>query len=174
MTHTASDGELLSHERRAVAADLLYEAAAHLDDRNWDAWLALTTQDFHYRIGAYSPEIRRDMTWLEHDRDGLVALFALLGKHHTDHAQWLRQLTVQQVEQSSRDVLHTVSQLVIYATAFDVGDAHVESGTTRVYAVGRYRDRLQRQPGSGGRWLLAERFVQLDTRQIGIGTHNIL
>jgi len=173
MSHHASEGELLSHERRAVAADLLYKAAGHLDERNWDAWLALTTSDFHYRIGAYSPEIRKQMTWLEHDREGLVALFALLGKHHSDHAQWLRQLTVAQVEQSSHDELHTVSQLVVYATSFDVGDVHVESGSTRVFAVGRYRDRLQRQPGTGA-WLLADRFVQLDTRQIGIGTHNIL
>ena len=164
-------GELLVHERRSLAEELLYASAAHLDDRNWDAWLALTTKDFHYRIGAYSPEIRKQMTWLEHDREGLVALFALLGKHHVDHAQWFRQLTLQQVEQSSHDTLQTVSQLVVFATAWDVGDAHVEAGSTRVFAVGRYRDRLVRQ---GGRWLIADRYVQLDTRQLGIGTHNIL
>jgi methanesulfonate monooxygenase small subunit len=173
MSQSTNDGQLLSHERRAIAADLLFEAATLLDDRKWDAWLELTTPDFNYRIGAYSPEIRKQMTWLEHDRKGLAALFALLGKHHTDHAQWLRQLTLAHVEQASRDVLHTVSQLVVFATSFDVGDVHVESGSTRVFAVGRYRDRLQRHPGTG-RWLLADRYVQLDTRQIGIGTHNIL
>lgn len=162
---------LLLHERRSLAEDLLYTAGQHLDDRNWEAWLALTTPDFHYSIGTYSPEIRRQMTWLEHDREGLAALFALLGKHHVDHAQWLRQQTVQSVEQTGPDVLQTVTQLVIYATSLDVGDAHVESGSTRLFAVGRYRDRLQR---TNGRWLLAERYVQLDTRQLGIGTHNIL
>jgi methanesulfonate monooxygenase subunit beta len=165
------EGELLLHERRSLAEDLLYRAASHLDDRDWNAWLELTTLDFQYRIGAYSPEIRKQMTWLEHDREGLVALFALLGKHHTDHAQWLRQLTLQHVEQTGRDELQTVCQLVIYATSLDVGDSHVESGSTRLFAVGRYRDRLVRQ---AGRWLLAERYVQLDTRQVGIGTHNIL
>lgn len=164
-------GELLLHERRSLAEELLYSSAAHLDERNWDAWLALTTPSFHYRIGAYSPEIRKQMTWLEHDRAGLVALFALLGKHHVDHAQWLRQLTLQQVEQTAHDTLQTVSQLVVFATAWDVGDAHVEAGSTRVFAVGRYRDRLERH---NGRWLLADRYVQLDTRQLGIGTHNIL
>jgi 3-phenylpropionate/cinnamic acid dioxygenase small subunit len=165
------EGELLVHERRALAEELLYSAAAHLDDSNWDGWLALTTLDFHYRIGTYSPEIRKQMLWLEHDREGLVALFALLSKHHVDHAQWLRQLTLQHVEQTARDELHTVSQLVIYATSFDVGDAQVEAGSTRLFAVGRYRDKLRRQDG---RWLLADRYVQLDTRQLGIGTHNIL
>jgi hypothetical protein len=52
-----------------------------------------------------------------------------------------------------------------------VGDAHVEAGSTRVFAAGRYRDRLARHDG---RWLLADRYVQLDTRQLGSGTHNIL
>ncbi|HET8937159.1 MAG TPA: hypothetical protein VFN67_27145 [Polyangiales bacterium] len=55
--------------------------------------------------------------------------------------------------------------------AWDVGDAHVEAGSTRVFAAGRYRDRLARHDG---RWLLADRYVQLDTRQLGSGTHNIL
>lgn len=164
-------GALLLHERRALAEELLYTAAAQLDERNWDAFLALTTPDFQYRIGTYSPEIKKQMLWLEHDREGLAALFALLNKHHSDHALWLRQLTLQSVEQSAADELQTVSQLVIYATTFDLGDPHVESGSTRVFAVGRYRDRLKR---SDGRWLLAERYVQLDTRQLGVGTHNIL
>lgn len=164
-------GELLVHERRAIAAELVYAGAAYLDERNWDAWLELTTADFHYCIGTYSPELKKQMVWLEHDRAGLAALFALLPKHHRDHALWLRQLTVQQVEQPGRDELSAVSQLVIYATELDVGDAHVESGSTRLFAVGRYRDQLRRE---NGRWLLADRYVQLDTRQLGIGTHNIL
>ncbi|HTU59495.1 MAG TPA: aromatic-ring-hydroxylating dioxygenase subunit beta [Polyangiales bacterium] len=164
-------GELLVHERRAIAAELVYRGAAHLDERNWAAWLALATDDFHYRIVTHSPEIKKQMVWLEHDRQGLEALFALLHKHHSDHALWLRQLTLQQVEQPTRDELYAISQLVIYATELDVGDAHVESGSTRIFAVGRYRDRLRRENGS---WLLAARDVQLDTRQVGIGTHNIL
>jgi methanesulfonate monooxygenase small subunit len=165
------DCDLLVHERRSLAEDLIYTGASHLDERNWDAWLALTTPDFHYRIGAYSPEIRKEMTWLEHDREGLRALFALLSKHHTDHALWFRQPILQRVKQESPDTLRAVTQVVIYATSVDVGDVHLESGSTRLFAVGRYHDQIH---WFDGRWLLADRFVQLDTRQLGIGSHNIV
>lgn len=163
--------DLLVHERRSLAEDLIYTGVSYLDARNWEAWLSLTTPDFQYRIGAYSPEIRKEMTWLEHDREGLRALFALLGKHHLDHAIWFRQAILQRVTQESQDTLRAVTQLAIFATSVDVGDVHVESGSTRLFAVGRYHDQIN---WSDGRWLLADRYVQLDTRQLGIGSHNIV
>jgi methanesulfonate monooxygenase subunit beta len=166
-----NERDLLVHERRSVAEDLIYTGACFLDERNWDAWLSLATPDFHYRIGAYSPEIRKEMTWLEHDREGLRALFALLGKHHADHALWFRQATLQRVTQESEDTLRAVTQFVIFHTAVDIGDVHVESGSTKLFAVGRYYDQIN---WFDGRWLLADRYVQLDTRQLGIGSHNIV
>lgn len=165
------DCNLLGHERRSVAEDLVYAGTSYLDERNWDAWLALTTPSFKYRIGAYSPEIRKDMTWLEHDREGLRAMFALIGKHHVDHALWFRQATLQRVEQDSADALRAITQVVIYATSVDVGEVHLESGSTRLFAVGRYHDQIH---WLDGRWLLADRYVRLDTRQLGIGSHNII
>lgn len=163
--------ELLAHERRSVAEDLIYGGVSYLDERNWNAWLSLTTPDFHYRIGAYSPEIRKEMIWLEHDREGLSALFGLMHKHHVDHAVWFRQAILQRVTQESQGTLRVVTQLAIYATSVDVGDVHVDSGSTRLFAVGRYYDRID---CSDGRWRLADRYVQLDTRQLGIGSHNIV
>lgn len=165
------DCNLLGHERRSVAEDLIYGGASYLDERNWDAWLELTTPSFKYRIGAYSPEIRKDMTWLEHDREGLRAMFGLMGKHHVDHALWFRQATLQRVEQDSADALRAITQVVIYATSVDVGEVHLESGSTRLFAVGRYYDQIH---WFDGRWLLADRYVRLDTRQLGIGSHNII
>ncbi len=163
--------DLLVHERRSVSEDLIYTGISFLDERNWDAWLSLTTPDFHYRIGAYSPEIRKEMTWLEHDREGLRAMFALLGKHHTNHALWFRQATLQRVTQESEDTLRAVTQLVIFHTSVDFGDVHVESGSSKLFAVGRYYDQIN---WLDGRWLLADRYVQLDTRQLGIGSHDIV
>jgi len=154
-----------------MAEDLIYRGAELPDERRFDARLQLTAASFHYRIGAYSPEIRKEMTWLEHDRDGLRAQFELLGKHHLDHAIWFRQAVVQEVTQESPEALRAITRLVIYQTAVDVGDVHVESGSTRLFAVARYHDRLVLE---GGRWLLADRYARLDTRQLGIGTHNIV
>jgi methanesulfonate monooxygenase small subunit len=150
---------------------VIYRGAALLDERRFDDWLQLTAANFHYRIGAYSPEIRKEMTWLEHDRDGLRAQFELLGKHHLDHAIWFRQAVVQEVLQESAQTLRTITRLVIFQTAVDVGDVHVESGSTRLFAVARYHDQLVLEDG---RWLLADRYARLDTRQLGIGTHNIV
>ena len=163
--------ELSSLERRAIAEDVIYGGVALLDDREFEAWLEQTSPKFHYRIGAYSPEIRKEMTWLEHDREGLRALFALLGKHHVDHGLWFRQATVQRVSQAAEDSLRVVTQLAIFHTVVDVGDTHVDSGSSRLFAVGRYHDQLALE---GGRWILADRYVRLDTRQLGIGSHNIV
>lgn len=163
--------DLLVHERRTLAEDLIYTGVSFLDERNWDGWLQLTQPDFHYRIGAYSPEIRKEMVWLDHDREGLRALFGLLDKHHVDHSVWFRQAILQRVTQESEDTLHALTQVAIYQTVVDTNDVHAESGSTRLFAVARYRDRIQW--GDGG-WLLADRHVQLDTRQLGMGSHYIV
>jgi methanesulfonate monooxygenase subunit beta len=160
-----------SPELRNLAEDLIYRGAALLDERRFDDWLQLTAAKFNYRIGAYSPEIRKEMTWLEHDREGLRAQFELLGKHHVDHAIWFRQAVLQEVSQENSETLRAITRLVIYQTAVDVGDVHVESGSTRLFAVARYHDQLVLE---NGRWVLADRYARLDTRQLGIGTHNIV
>jgi methanesulfonate monooxygenase small subunit len=159
------------HELRSLAEDLIYRGAALLDERRFEEWLQLTAARFRYSIGAYSPEIRREMTWLEHDRAGLLAQFELLGKHHLDHSIWFRQAVLQEVTQESPESLRSITRLAIYQTAIDVGDMHVESGSTRLFAVARYHDRIVLE---SGQWLLAERHARLDTRQLGIGTHNIV
>lgn len=156
---------------RSQIEESIYRGTALLDDRRFEDWLQLTAAKFHYRIGAYSPEIRKQMTWLEHDRAGLRAQFELLGKHHLDHAIWFRQAVVQEVRQENAESVRAITKLVIYQTAVDVGDVHVESGSTRLFAVARYHDQFVLE---GGQWLLAERFVRLDTRQLGIGTHDII
>ncbi|HKP61886.1 MAG TPA: nuclear transport factor 2 family protein [Polyangiales bacterium] len=160
-----------SYELRTEIAELIYRGAALLDERRFYDWLELTATQFQYRIGAYSPEIRKEMTWLEHDRAGLRAQFELLGKHHRDHALWFRQAVLQELTREGAESVRAITRLVIYQTAVDVGDVHVESGSTRLFAVARYHDRFVLE---GGRWLLAERLARLDTRQLGIGTHDII
>jgi methanesulfonate monooxygenase small subunit len=158
-------------EQRVLAEDLIYRGAALLDAGQFEPWLSTTSAAFRYRIHAYSPEIRRPMIWLDHDRAGLHALFELLGKHHVDHATWFRQAVLQSVDSLGGESLQTVTRVVIYQTVVDVGDVHVEAGSTKLFAVGRYHDQLVLE---GGRWLLAARDVHLDTRQLGIGTHLIV
>ena len=156
--------------RDAIEA-VIYRGVLQLDERRYDAWLQQTTHDFRYRITAHSPELRKDMTWLEHDRKGLAALFELLPKHHTSSAAWLRHAVLYSVEREGEDQVRAVSSLAVHHTSVDTVDAHVEGGSSRLFVVGRYYDRLRSAHGS---WLLAEREVRLDTRQLGLGSHHIV
>ena len=158
-------------ELRAAVEDVVYTGCVHLDAHRFGAWLDATAPEFHYRITAYSPDIRREMTWLDHDRKGLAAMIDLLPKHHLDGAQWLRQAVVGPVVAEADDRVSAISSLAIFHTAVDVGDAHLDGGSSRLFAVGRYYDRLQ---FAGGSWRLVERTVKLDTRQFGIGSHLVV
>ncbi|HMJ16664.1 MAG TPA: nuclear transport factor 2 family protein [Polyangiaceae bacterium] len=163
MTNALSRAEL-----RAGVADVVYTSTLHLDENDFEAWLEHTAPQFRYRIQAFSPDIRKNMTWLDHDRAGLSALIELLPRHHVDNAQWLRHVVLYSVIAEAADRVRAVSSLAIFHTVVDVGDAHLEGGSSRVFAVGRYRDRLELKHE---RWLLTERTVELETRQLGIGSH---
>src|SRR5882757_11355437 len=67
-------------ELRAAVEDLIYTGCAYLDEQRFDAWLETTAPEFRYRITAYSPDIRREMIWLDHDRQALAAMIDLLPK----------------------------------------------------------------------------------------------
>ncbi len=57
---------------------------------------------------------------------------------------------------------------MIFYTARDIGDAHLEGGSSRLFLVGRYHDRFRLE---GEHWRLSERTVRLQTRQLGVGSH---
>jgi methanesulfonate monooxygenase small subunit len=159
------------HALRSAIEDVIYAGVLHLDASRFDAWLALTTPTFNYRIVAYSPELRKDMTWLEHDRAGLAGLFELIPKHHVDHAPWHRQAVLYTLEEDESDGLRAITSFSVYRTLLDAGDSHVDGGSSQLFVVGRYHDRWVLLDGL---WRLAERTVRLETRQLGLGSHVIV
>ena len=156
---------------RAGIEQAIYQGLLQLDARQFHLWLDATAPEFRYRIEAYSPEIRKPMTWLAHDRDGLRALIELLAKHHTDSAVWTRHAVVYTLAASDADTFSVVTSLAVYHTRVDVGDSHAQGGQSHLFAVGRYHDVVRLV---GGAWLLSERIVRLDTLQLGIGSHFIV
>ena len=54
---------------REQITELVYTSFLTLDDLNFSGYIDLLHPSFNYRIGAYSPEIRKQMTWLEESRD---------------------------------------------------------------------------------------------------------
>ncbi|MEA2700936.1 MAG: methanesulfonate monooxygenase subunit beta [Myxococcales bacterium] len=145
--------------------EVIYRSALLLDARDFGGYLDLCAPEFRYLISAYSPEIRRDMIWLEHDRDGLKALFDTLPRHHSDPAPLARHLTVYTVAVSDNGGrADAVSALQVFRTSLD-------GGATELFGVGKIHDTLTLAPGRGDGVRLLKRHVKLETRMLGIGSH---
>src|SRR6516225_8934403 len=78
--------------------DTIYRATMMLDDQRWDEWLDLCHGDFHYAIKSFSPEIRKDMIYLQCTRSEMEHLVRLLPKHNTDHSPLRRHTSVYTVD----------------------------------------------------------------------------
>jgi methanesulfonate monooxygenase small subunit len=148
-----------SEQRRAVE-ELVYRSCLALDAKDYKAFLALCDDDFRYTISTYSPEIRREMVWLDHDRKGMETLFTNLPRHNSDHSPLTRHATVYTVEEKGAGA-EVVSALQVFKTELD-------GGATQLFAVGRFHDTVKLN-GAGPR--LARRVVRLDTRLLGYGYH---
>jgi methanesulfonate monooxygenase subunit beta len=153
-----------------AAQSLIYDANLLLDDQAYFDWLTLCDSDFTYKISAYSPEIRKLMAWLDHDKTGMLTLVELLPRHQSDHSRLTRHTSVYRIDlddpTSALDigasaVVSAVSSVAVYRTSLD-------GGTTDLFAVGKYVDRIRIY---GTRARFAARELRLETRQLGIGTH---
>lgn len=142
--------------------ELVYRSCLALDEKNFAGYLDLCDPAFHYAITAYSPEIRKEMTWLEHDKEGMKTLFTNLPKHNSDHSPLSRHSTVYTVEQDeAKQQAKVVSALQVYRTALD-------GGATELFAVGKVYDTIT---FNGGSPKLLDRNIRLDTRMLGFGYH---
>jgi methanesulfonate monooxygenase small subunit len=149
---------------------LVYKSCLFMNEESWMEYLALCDpQSYRYRVMNYSPEIRREQCWADRDYKNMKASFDLLPRHNTDHAKLTRQVSVYTVDYDEGErAANVVSALTIYRTQVDGTNSYLESGQTSLYAVGLYKDRVRMVDGEPK---LAERIVQLDTRQLDVGTH---
>jgi methanesulfonate monooxygenase subunit beta len=147
---------------RIAIEELVYRSCLALDASNFKAFLDLCDESFNYTIGAHSPEIRKDMVWLDHDKAGLQLLFNNLPRHISDHSPLTRHAIVYTVEYAAEQGrANVVSALQVFKTSLD-------GGATELFAVGRYLDTVKVDAGPP---LLLKRVVRLQTRQFGFGTH---
>ena len=145
-------------EKRKSVEELVYRSCLALDTKDYKAFLALCDEEFRYTISTYSPEIRREMVWLDHDRKGMETLFTNLPRHNSDHSPLTRHATVYTVEEKAAG-LEVVSALQVFKTELD-------GGATQLFAVGRFHDTVSPQ-----NLKLARRLVRLETRLLGYGYH---
>lgn len=148
-------------DRNAIA-ELVYRSCLALDEKNFKAYLDLCDESFRYTIAAHSPEIRKDMIWLEHDKPGMQLLFNNLPRHISDHSPLTRHAIVYTVDyEPAQQQANVVSALQVFRTALD-------GGATELFAVGRYLDTVKIDDGPPR---LIKRVVKLETRQFGFGNH---
>lgn len=149
-------------DQRHALTELICRSCMALDDRAYGAYLDLCDPAFRYRITAYSPEIRKEMTWLEHDKAGLQTLFNNLPRHNSDQSPLTRHVTTYIVQHDApAGRARVISALQVFKTAID-------GGATTLYAVGKIHDEIALH-GDGPR--LLDRNIRLDTRMLGIGYH---
>jgi methanesulfonate monooxygenase subunit beta len=154
------NAETLNSTYREIA-QLIYDTVLLLDAKDFSGWLDRCADDFAYAIRSWSPELRAQITWLEHDRAGIENLVHHLPRHHTEPVLLTRHATVYRIEPDAEgDEATAITALTIYHTQDDGGE-------TSLFAVGRYYDRIIRTDDG---WRLREREVELDTRSLGIGT----
>ena len=153
---------MVNPERRQAIEELVYRSCIALDAKDWKGFLDLCDAQFRYTITTYSPEIRKDMVWLDHDRKGMDTLFANLPRHNSDHSPITRHATVYTVEMDDAgDEASVVSAIQVFRTQLD-------GGATELFAVGRFHDTVKL---NGALARLARRVVRLDTRLLGYGYH---
>ena len=149
-------------ESRQSIDELIYRSCLVLDDKDFAGYLDLCDPAFHYAITAYSPEIRKEMTWLEHDKEGMKTLFTNLPKHNSDQSPLSRHATVYIVDHDeAKQQAKVISALQVFRTSLD-------GGATELFAVGKIYDTITFNDGSPK---LLDRNVRLDTRMFGFGYH---
>jgi methanesulfonate monooxygenase small subunit len=131
-----------------------------LDERDFKGFLELCDPGFRYKVTVYSPEIRKEMVWLDHDRRGMETLFTNLPRHNSDHSPLVRHATVYTVKMNGGEA-EVVSALQVFRTALD-------GGATELFGVARLIDTVKLD---GGAPRLASRTVRMETRQLGFGSH---
>ncbi len=149
-------------DTRHIISELVYRSCMTLDEKNFSAYLELCDPAYQYAITTYSPEIRKEMTWLEHDKAGMQTLFANLPKHNSDQSPISRHATVYTI------TLNEDGTQADVVTALQVFRTTLDGGETELYAVGKIRDRVSLRDGVA---TLVARNVRLDTRMLGIGYH---
>jgi len=149
-------------EQRHAIEELVYRSCMALDERNFKGFLDLCDDDFRYTVTAYSPEIRKDMVWLDYDKAGMSTLFGNLPRHNSDHSPITRHATVYTVSvDAAAQEAQAVSALQVFRTQLD-------GGATELFAVGRFHDTIKR---GGAAPSLLKRVVKMETRLIGAGYH---
>lgn len=138
---------------------LMHAHSQALESEDFDLHLRMLTDDFRYRVSAYSPELRKEMVWLDHGSEDYRNMIRMLRQHVRVPGRFFRQVVVNAIKQQDDKVGVTSSFVVVYTNP---------DGESKLFAVGRYHDQLAMIDND---LRLASREVRLETRDLGPGMH---
>ena len=122
---------------------IIYQAALALDENNWSAWFELCDDSFFYSITSFSPEINKNMTYFSGDKKELTGLMDMLPKHNTDHSPLHRHTSVYTIDVAEDfTTAEAISSVVLYQNMLDGINSHLDSGESRLFAIGKYHDKF--------------------------------
>lgn len=150
----------ITYDIERKCRDLIQHTCAVLDGEEFSKYLSSCEKDFSYAIRAYSPEIRKDMTWLEKDAKGLKDLFDIMPKQNRDRTPLTRHFVIQSIAAEDHEI--------VVRSALQVFRNSLDGGEVSLYAVGTYTDRIKIV---GSEAKLRAREVRLETRSLGTGYH---
>lgn len=139
---------------------LIYATVLKLDAEDFKGFLRHCCKSFRYTIKTYSPELGKEMTWLDHGRKGMQDLFAMLPQHVRMKGRFKRHVSIYSIDAQEDGSVRAHSSILLIHTD--------PEGSSKLFAAGQYEDVIDL---SGDTPLLAERVVRLDTRDLGQGVH---
>lgn len=131
---------------------LIHLSGRLLDYEDFENYAALFADGGEYRLVAKAPEVAQSMTWILLNRQELSDLLASAQKHVWNTGQRSHLITVEEVNVEG-DTAHSWAGFSVFYTDCQ--------GSTKLYAVGRYEDRWQKQTDD---WRLLKRVTRLQTR----------
>jgi methanesulfonate monooxygenase small subunit len=149
----------MSNDREEIS-EFLYHLSEKLDNELYEEFLASCDANFHYQVGAFSPELGKEMIWLDHDYKEIRNLMLLIHQHVRMKGEFTRNVSMVRVKNIEQECYEVRSQVMVMHTD--------QYGTTKLFAIGSYSDKITRQQDQ---LRLLERKVHLHTRNLGPGIH---
>ena len=141
--------------------EVVYRSSMALDAEDFTAFMDLCSTEFDYRITVYSPEIRKEMIWLDQDYEGMRALLEMIPQHLKRLGTLKRHVSVYIIDHDATAAIATVtSSFIVTHTDPD--------GVSQLFVARTYYDEVDCR---GERYLLKKRRAHLETRDLGIGSH---
>ena len=159
----------LAVDPSALVRDTIYRSTILLDRQNWNEWLSHCDETFQYAIRSWSPEIKKDLTYLALDRNGLASMIKLLPKHNSDHSPLTRHTSVYTVDvDDAAKSAKAVSSVIVYQNLLDGINSHIDAGESRLFLVGKYIDTFKIENDKA---TFLSREVRIENRRLDKGSH---